>query len=98
MARPRRDGSPSRTVNKRVLTELFVRRVRAQPAAFNVWDDRQGGLVLRVHPTGQRSWKAVYRFHSRPRWFHLGDASAIGLADARRLAARVMLQAVEGRD
>jgi integrase len=31
-------------------------------------------------------------------WLHLGDARLIGLADARRLAARIMLDVAEGKD
>jgi integrase len=77
---------------------LYVRKARAEATAFNVWDAKQAGLVLRIQPSGQRSWKAVYRHASRPRWYSIGDARAIGLADARKLAARVMLQAAEGKD
>ena len=40
----------------------------------------------------------IYRFHGRPRWLHLGDARSIGLADARRLTARVMLDVIKGKD
>ena len=57
-----------------------------------VWDLKQPG-TLSVRPTSKKAWKVIYRFHGRPRWLHLGDARAIGLADARRLAARVMLDA-----
>jgi hypothetical protein len=40
----------------------------------------------------------VYRYQGRPRWLHLGDARSIGLADARRLTARIMLDVAEGKD
>jgi integrase len=63
-----------------------------------VWDTYQRGLVLRVQPTGQKSWKAVYSHGGRPRWYHVGDASAIGLTEARRIAAKVMLAVAEGKD
>jgi integrase len=98
MARPRKDGAAAHQPRRRKLTELYVRKARAEATAFNVWDAKQAGLVLRIQPSGQRAFKAVYRHASRPRWFHIGDARAIGLADARRLAARVMLMAAEGKD
>jgi integrase len=63
-----------------------------------VWDTYQRGLALRVQPTGQKSWKVVYSCGGRPRWFHVGDASAIGLTDARRVAAKVTLAVAEGKD
>jgi Arm DNA-binding domain len=89
MPRPRRDGSPAAAPRRKRLTELFVARgAKPRAGAYNVWDAKQGGLVLRVQPTGQRSWKAVYRHHGRARWLHIGDARAIGLADARRVLQR----------
>jgi integrase len=98
MARPRRDGDESRAARHRKLTELMVQRTRPEATAFNTWDTQQRGLVLRIQPSGQRSFKAVYRSHGRPRWYHIGDARSIPLSDARRLAARVMLAAAEGKD
>src|SRR5262249_51603047 len=98
MPRPRKDGSAASPARKRKLTELFVKRVRAEPRAFVVWDTHQHGLALKVQPTGARAYKTVYRYHNRPRWFHLGNARAISLGDARKLAARVMLQAAEDAD
>jgi integrase len=94
MARPKKDGTPSRQPNRRNLTELYVRKVRPEAAPFNVWDDKERGLVLRVHPTGRRAFKYVYS-RGRPRWYHLGD---VGLADARRMAARFKLAVAEGKD
>jgi Arm DNA-binding domain len=65
---------------------------------FCVWDSRQRGLALMIQPTGHKAWKCVYSRNGAPRWLHLGTAAAIGLADARRLAARAMLEAAEGKD
>jgi len=98
MARPRTDGAPSRSAKHRKLTELLVQRASPEASAFNIWDTYQRGLVLRIRPSGIRAFKAVYRHAGRPRWYHIGDARAIPLSDARRLAARVMLAAAEGRD
>ncbi len=42
-------------------------------------------------------FKLVYRYGGRPRWYHIGDAS-IGIAGARKLAARILYQVAEGRD
>jgi integrase len=95
MARPRKDGTASREPNRRNLTELFVRKVTADTTPINVWDEKERGLVLRVHPTGKRSFKYVYSRRGRPRWYHLGD---VGLADARRMVAKVKLAVAEGKD
>ena len=89
---------PKRPPRKRNLTELFVKKLKPEQRAFLVWDSKQHGLALQLQPTGSRAWKAIYSFHGRPRWLHLGDANAIGLADARMLAAEAMLAVARGGD
>jgi integrase len=89
---------PKRPALKRRFTELFVRRLKSRDVAYLVWDAHQRGLAIRVQPSGARAWKCVYSRHGRPRWLHLGDAAAIGLADARMLAAEAMLAVARGGD
>jgi integrase len=83
---------------KRRLTELFVRRLKPKPEPYLVWDTLQRGLAIRVQPTGAKAWKCIYSYHGRPRWLHLGDANAIGLANARTFAAEAMLAVARGKD
>jgi integrase len=79
------------------LTELGVRKARPQAAAYQVWDSTQRGLALRVQPTGAKSWVVVFSRQGRSRWLTLGAADAIGLADARVLAAEAMLAVARGK-
>ena len=81
--------------NKIALTELTVRKVKAEGHAVNIWDTKQPGLLLRVQTSGHRSFKFVYSLRSRARWYHIGQ---VGLADARRIAAKLRLAVAEGRD
>jgi integrase len=83
---------------KRKLTELTVRSLKPEATAYQVWDERQHGLAIRVQPSGSRSWYVVYSLRNRVRWYHIGNANALGLADARKLAARIMLAVIEGKD
>jgi integrase len=87
-----------KTPNKRKLSELFLRKLKPKPDKFVVWDTHQRGLALLVQPTGFKSWKCIYSRNGRPRWYHVGAADAIGLADARKLAGRVMYEVAEGKD
>jgi len=91
---PRAKGA----ANKRRLTELSVRKLKPRAEAYLVWDTHQRGLAIRVQPTGAKAYKTIYSYHGRPRWLHLGDAGAIGLADARKLAAEAMLAVAKGSD
>ena len=76
----------------------MVSRLRPSDKPFLVWDDYQRGLAIQIQPSGYRSYKLIYRFHNRPRWYHLGAADAIALADARKLAAELMLRVIKGED
>jgi Arm DNA-binding domain len=101
MPRPRRDGTPARSEpNRRRLSEAFVKTVRPDPDRVVVyWDTLQRGLALTVQPSGHRAWKCVYTIRRRgSRWYSIGDARAISLADARRLAGRIMVAVAEGGD
>src|SRR5438128_2124665 len=87
-----------RAALKRRLTELSVRKLKPKTTTYLIWDTLQRGLAVRVQPTGTCAWKVIYSRHGRPRWLHLGDAGAIGLADARTLAAEAMLAVARGKD
>ena len=89
---------PRRAARKRQLTELYVRKLKPESRPFLVWDAKQHGLALQQQPTGTKVWKAIYSYHGRPRWLTIGKASAIGLADARTLAAEAMLAVARGKD
>src|SRR5215468_8332157 len=87
-----------RPARKTKLTELLVRKLKSETANYLVWDTHTRGLALKVMPSGSKAWKAIYSFHGRPRWLHLGDASVIGLADARLMTAEAMLDVAKGKD
>jgi integrase len=89
---------PKRALRKCKLTELAVRKLTPVSSTYLVWDSHTRGLALKVMPTGSKAWKAIYSFRGRPRWLHLGDASVIGLADARLMTAEAMLAVARGRD
>jgi len=80
------------------LTELFVTKLKPEAERFQVWDRKQAGLALSCEPTGFKAYKCVYSFHSRPRWYDLGKASAIGLANARKLARDIQYRVAQGQD
>jgi integrase len=84
--------------NKVKMNALTVARLKPASKPYLVWDTKQQGLALRIRPTGARAWKAIYSRHNRTSWLHLGDANAIGLADARQLAAETMLAVARGGD
>ena len=82
---------------KRKLTELFLQKLKPKTnRGYMVWDEKQAGLAISVRPSGYLSWKCIYSFHGHPRWYTIGNARAIGLADARKLAEEIMYRVSEG--
>jgi integrase len=89
---------PRAMPNKRKLTSLTVTKLQPAAKPFLVWDTFQRGLALKIEPSGYRSYKLIYRHRNRPRWYHIGAADAIALADARHIAAELMLEVIRGED
>jgi integrase len=91
-------SSTKRAPRRVKLTELSVRKALPEAAAYCLWDTQQRGLALRVQPTGRKAWTVVYARHGRSRWLYLGDGDAIGLGNARVLAAEAALAIAKGGD
>ena len=87
-----------RPPNKVKLNQLVLERLKPKDRPYLIWDTLQHGLAIQVHPSGVTSWKVIYSRHGRPRWYSIGRADAVGLADARKLAGRVMFHVAEGKD
>jgi integrase len=86
-------------IHKKKLSELTVTKARPAARPYLIWDTLQRGLALQVQPSAFKSYKLIYRFGGRSRWFNIGDATVIPLADARLRAAELMLGVVrDGKD
>jgi integrase len=80
---------------------LTVRSVEStRPSAYRreIPDSLLSGLYLIVHPTGGKAWAVRYRHHRVSRKLTLGSYPALGLKDARELAAKALRAVAEGRD
>ena len=51
-----------------------------------------------VQTTGHKAFKCVYPHGGQNRWYHIAAVDAVGLADARKIANRVITQAADGKD
>jgi integrase len=99
MSRPRFDGSASRATIRKKLTDAFVSSIKPDPLRVTIaYDTLQIGFAVTVQSSGSKSFKALYYGPRGPVWYHIGRVNEIGLSDARKLAAGVMLQARSGRD
>src|SRR6478735_470769 len=81
------------------LTARFVDSVKVD-ARTDFWDDDVRGLVLRVAPTGVKTWCVVYTRQSdgaRQR-YTIGKSPAVDLAGARSKAKRSLADISDGHD
>jgi integrase len=98
MPRPRRDGTPHAPIRKEKFTDRLVRSLKAETKPYLIWDSGCRGLAVAVQPTGGCAFKFVYGFARRLRWYHIGDAHAHPLADARKKARALRVQIDNGID
>lgn len=99
MARPRRDGNPSRVTVKKDLTDPDVKGIK-NAAGFQHVYDKTDGLSLAVYPlpSDRKVWRFTYRHGGRVRVFTMGKYPAIGLADARKAAKILAGRVAAGED
>lgn len=90
---------PRRPPTTHPLTDAFIRALRPQPTMVEYWDRTQTGLILRCSPTGRLAWFVRSRTadgkRTRPK---LGDWPGLGLAQARKLAAGMIVDIARGGD
>jgi integrase len=98
MARPRRDGSPSRPTDRRRLNDLVVKRLKPAERPYLVWDSHQRGLAVSVQPSGHAAYKVIYSRAGKSHWLDVGNVRDVPLEKARLIAARTMLAVAEGKN
>jgi integrase len=80
------------------LTARFVETVKGQDRRQEYRDTEAKGLILRVMPSGVKSWALLYSHHRRKRRLTLGEFPAIKLAKARELALDAIARIAQGQD
>jgi predicted DNA-binding transcriptional regulator AlpA/predicted GIY-YIG superfamily endonuclease len=83
---------------KKVFNEFYIRSLKPVTKTYMRWDKKQANFAICVYPSGRKAWKVVYSFGGKQRWFTIGNVAAIGLADARKIAGRIMVQVANGID
>ena len=87
---------PKRTA--RHLTAGDVKKAKPQNKPYELRDGKQAGLLLRVQPSGVKSWVVVYAIDGRKTRKTLGDASTVTLGRARTGAKKATAAADDGVD
>lgn len=80
-----------------MLTAPFVQSV-AVKTRTDYPDDKVKGLVLRVTPTGVKTWCLRYRLHGESKRYTLGSAESLTLSKAREAARKALYGIAAGTD
>jgi len=80
------------------LSIRLVEGLRPKAARYAVYDKSCPGLLLRVAPSGLKTWSVIYRHGDRQCRLTLGTYPAHGLPEARLWARRVRAQVDDGHD
>ncbi len=80
---------------KTMLTEKRIGQLRPRAGSFDVYDLGQPGLVVRVRPSGVRSYLAAL---GRGRWLTLGRPEKLPLDDARKVCRAKLVAQEKGAD
>jgi integrase len=88
----------ARAIYKQVLNERLIRSAKSATRVTLMWDADTRGLVLAVRSNGRKTWKFIYSYRARTRWYLVGDADAMPLADARKRARELRVQVDQGTD
>ena len=77
------------------ITADLVKRSIPKDKPFEVWDSEIRGFILRIQPSGRKTYIVEYARHKR---ITIGQVSAISAADARKEASRKIADYIHGDD
>jgi hypothetical protein len=81
------------------LTEITIKALTLKASRYDVRDDQNVGLVLRVAPTGRKTWPLSYRNSTgQQQRYTIGTWPNVKLARARQLAVEKLSAVASGRD
>jgi integrase len=84
---------------KAKITESTVRRLTLEPKPYEVVDTQLRGFILRVQPTGSKTYYYSYRNQAAKKCrIKIGSSSSLTVAQARDLAEHHAASVVKGQD
>lgn len=81
-------------------TAKSVAAIDIPPKRSIFWDEFTTGFGLRISPSGQKTWVAMYRVMGtgRQKFYTVGAFAKLPLADARAMAKEVLYRSSKGED
>jgi integrase len=83
---------------KEKLTKQVVDKIEPTDSKQYIWDTAITGFVLRVNPSGSKTYLVKYRFNHRTRWYTLGKHGGVTPSWARQKALEILGLVAAGID
>lgn len=80
------------------LTQGMIASLSAPEKRMDYRDSVVQGFVLRVEPSGRKSWYLDYKFEGKRKWWFIGHAEYVSLSEARREAQAFLGILAKGED
>lgn len=79
-------------------TARWVQALKPGAMRAEYFDEAFTGLVLRVEPSGRKTWRVAFRANGRWRRMNIGSAAFMDLAHARKRAREILGEVAGGHD
>lgn len=84
--------------NREKLTNTSIKALKPKEKPYDVNDTDTPGLLVRVQPTGVKTYFIRYRAGGKQRYFRIGNPAQVQVAEARLAAKKHLADVVHGTD
>lgn len=79
-------------------TDKLIKSLKPKTDRYDVREGNGKGFVVRVFPSGQKSWGFIYHFAGQKKRMTFGSYPEISLAEARKIHTNAISMLVKGKD
>lgn len=79
-------------------TDRQIKNLQPRPERYDLREPNGKGFMIRVFPSGQKSWGFIYHFDGKKRRITFGNYPTLTLADARRMHHQALNLLANGVD
>lgn len=79
-------------------TDKLIKTLKPKADRYDLRENSGKGFMIRVFPSGQKSWGFIYNFEGKKKRMTFGNYPEMSLADARKLHSKALSILTNGKD
>ncbi len=79
-------------------TDKLIKTLKPKLDRYDKRENSGKGFMIRVFPSGQKSWGFIYQFEGKKKRMTFGNYPEMSLADARKIHSRALSTLTNGKD